>query len=78
MKINIHKDIFLPAYLGDLQDYSHRILVLYGGAGSGKSHYAAQKLVFKALKDKRKVLVLRKVNRTTKNSTFQLLLDTVS
>lgn len=78
MKLNIHKNIFLPAYWNDLQDYSHRVLILYGGAGSGKSHYAAQKLLFKALKEKRKVLVLRKVNRTTKNSTFQLLLDTIS
>lgn len=77
MKLNIHKDIFLPAYLDDLEDYSKRVLVLYGGAGSGKSYYAAQKLVYKALKDKRKILVLRKVNRTTKNSTFQLLLDTL-
>lgn len=78
MKIRVHKNIFLPAYLNDLQDYSKRILVLYGGAGSGKSYYAAQKLVFKCLRDKRKVLVLRKVNKTTKNSTFSLLLDVLS
>lgn len=78
MKINIHKNIFLPAYRDDLQDYSHRVLVLYGGAGSGKSYYAAQKLMYKALTDRRKVLVLRKVNRTTKTSTFQLLLDIVN
>lgn len=78
MKLNIHKNIFLPAYWSDLRDYGKRFLVLYGGAGSGKSHYVAQKLVFKALMDKRKVLVLRKINRTTKNSTFQLLLDTLS
>ena len=77
MKLRIHKNIFLPAYWNDLTDYSNRILVLYGGAGSGKSYYAAQKLVYKALTDKRKILVLRKVNRTTKNSTFQLLKDTL-
>lgn len=35
-------------------------------------------LVVKALRSKRKMLVLRKVNRTTKASTFQLLLDTLS
>lgn len=78
MKLNIHKNIFLPAYYDDLRDYGKRFLVLYGGAGSGKSHYAAQKLVFKALTDKRKILVLRKINKTTKNSTFQMLLDTLS
>ena len=52
-------------------------MVFYGGAGSGKSYAIAQILVYKALKSKRKILVLRKVNRTTKNSTFSLLLDTL-
>ena len=78
MKIRIHKNVFNQVYLSDLEDYEKRFVVYYGGAGSGKSYYVAQKLVYKALKDVRKVLVLRKVNRTTKNSTFQLLLDTLS
>ena len=78
MKINIHKNIFLPVYLPYLEPTGRRILIFYGGAGSGKSHFVAQRLVYKALKDVRKILVLRKVNRTTKASTFQLLLDTLS
>ena len=78
MKINIHTNIFNPVYLPHLEDYSTRFLVFYGGAGSGKSHFIAQRLVYKALKSKRKILVLRKVNRTTKASTFQLLLDTIN
>ena len=78
MKINIHTNIFNPVYLPYLEDYSTRFLLFYGGAGSGKSHFIAQRLVYKALKDTRKILVLRKVNRTTKASTFQLLLDTLS
>lgn len=77
MRINIHKNIFNECYLPYLEDYSTRIIVFYGGAGSGKSFFIAQRLVYKALKDKRKILVLRKVNRTTKTSTFQLLLDTL-
>lgn len=77
MKLKIHKDIFAPVYLPYLEDWEKRYMVFYGGAGSGKSFFVAQSLVYKALKDKRKVLVLRKVNRTTKNSTFQLLLDTL-
>lgn len=52
--------------------------MFYGGAGSGKSFFLAQLLVVKALRSKRKILVLRKINRTTKASTFQLLLDTLS
>ena len=78
MKLNIHKNIFNDVYFPHLLDYSQRYEVYYGGAGSGKSHFIAQKLVVKALKDKRKILVLRKVGRTTKNSTFQLILDTLS
>ena len=77
MKINIHKNIFNKVYLPYLEDYSTRFIVFYGGAGSGKSHFIAQRLVYKSLKSVRKVLVLRKVNRTTKTSTFQLLLDTL-
>lgn len=77
MKINIHKNIFNEVYLPYLDDYSTRIIVFYGGAGSGKSHFLAQRLVYKGLKSVRKILVLRKVNRTTKASTFQLLLDTI-
>ena len=77
MKIKVHKNIFIPVYLPYLEDFSTRFLVLYGGAGSGKSHFCAQRLVYKGLKSVRKILVLRKVNRTTKASTFQLLLDII-
>ena len=77
MKLKIHKDIFAPVYLPYLEDWEKRYMVFYGGAGSGKSFFVGQSLIYKALKDKRKILVLRKVNRTTKNSTFQLLLDTL-
>lgn len=78
MKIKVHKEIFNPVYLPHLEDYSYRYNVFYGGAGSGKSHFIAQCLVFKALKDKRKILVLRKVNKTTASSTFALLQKTLS
>lgn len=77
MKLKIHKNIFAPVYLPYLEDWEKRYMVFYGGAGSGKSYAIAQILIYKALKSKRKILVLRKVNRTTKNSTFQLLLDTL-
>ena len=75
MKIQVHKNIFNAVYLPYLEDFSTRFIVFYGGAGSGKSFFCAQRLIYKALKSRRKILVLRKVNRTTKASTFQLLLD---
>lgn len=74
MKINVHKEIFNKAYLPCLQDYSYRYNVFYGGAGSGKSFFVAQCLVFKALKQKRKVLVLRKTGTSVSNSVFSLLI----
>ena len=77
MKLIIHKNIFNDIYLPHLKDFNKRYEVYYGGAGSGKSYFVAQKLVIKALTDRRKVLVLRKVGRTVKNSVFQLILDTL-
>lgn len=77
MKIKISNKMFNSAYLPSLTDYNKRYEVYYGSAGSGKSKFVAQKLIFKALKSKRKILVMRKVNKTSKNSTYQLLLDTL-
>ena len=77
MKIVVKKNIFNDIYLPHLLDYSKRYEIYYGGAGSGKSHFVAQKLVYKALSERRKILVLRKVGRTVKNSVFQLILDTL-
>lgn len=77
MILELSKELFNPSYYPYLLDYSSRYNVYYGGAGSGKSFFLAQKLILKALTDKRKILVLRKVGRTVKQSVFQLLLDTL-
>lgn len=58
-------------------DYSHRFEIYYGGAGSGKSYFITQKLLLKALGSKRKVLIMRKVGATLKDSVWQLILDTL-
>ena len=68
MEIIINKNIFNDIYFPHLKDNSKRYEIYYGGAGSGKSYFVATKLVYKALTDKRKILVLRKVGRTTTNS----------
>ena len=70
--------MFNTVYLDDVFDYSCRYQVYYGGAGSGKSHYVFQKIVVKALNERRKVLVIRKVARTLKDSCFQMVLDSLS
>lgn len=78
MELVLRKEIFNEAYFPHLQDYSKRYEVYYGGAGSGKSVFVAQKLIYKSLVMKRKTLVLRKIGSTVRNSTFQLLLDVLS
>ena len=68
-------DVYINgAYLPYLYDYDHRFEVYYGGAGSGKSVFIAQKLIIKAIKSKRKILVMRKVGSTIKDSVWQLVL----
>ena len=47
MKLILHKEIFNDVYLSSLDDYSKRYEIYYGGAGSGKSVFVAQKLVKK-------------------------------
>lgn len=79
MKINLKIDraVFNDAYMPYIRDYSHRFEVYYGGAGSGKSVFIAQKLLVKALTSKRKILVMRKVGATIKDSCWQLILDSL-
>ena len=69
-----------PAVFNDwiyesIDDYSKRIEAYYGGAGSGKSFGATQKVLLKALKYKRKVLVIRKIQRTIKDSIWALIIS---
>ena len=75
MDIIVERNVFNDAYLPSLLDYDKRYEIYYGGSGSGKSHFVAQKLIIKAVNDVRKILVCRKVGRTVKNSVFQLLLQ---
>lgn len=73
----LKKTIFNDVYYPHLFDYSRRYEVYYGGAGSGKSVFIAQKLIVKACNHKRKVLVIRKYGTTLKDSVFQLIIDTL-
>lgn len=49
-----------------------------GSAGSGKSHFIAQKIVLKALKSKRRVLICRRYGVTIKETVFALFKDTLT
>lgn len=67
-------DIYYPLY----KDTS-RYLVLYGGAGSGKSVFAAQKILVRMLTEQpHRFLVARKVARTLRFSVFSLFQDLIA
>lgn len=75
IELELKKGLFIPAFFPYLQDYSKRYEVYYGGAGSGKSYFISQKILIKALTRRRKVLIVRKVAATIKDSVFQLIID---
>lgn len=66
------KDKFNEWVLNNLDDYSNRYEVYYGGGGSGKSFGAVQKVIFKSWLNQRRVLIIRKVQATLKDSIFLL------
>ena len=75
INLNFKKGIFNDVYFPLLLDYSKRYEVYYGGAGSGKSVFIAQKLLIKAINKKRRILIIRKVGTTLKDSVFPLVID---
>lgn len=75
IELNISRKIFNDVYYPYLFNYENRFEVYYGGAASGKSYFIGQKLVLKALKSKRKILIIRKVMATQLTSCWQLIID---
>ena len=58
-----------------------RYEIVWGGAGSGKSHMVARKILYRLLKEshvKHNFLVIRKVDRTIKRSVFALVKNIIS
>ena len=77
MKITINKKGILPCYLPYIRDYGTRVNVFYGGAGSGKSYFVMQKIILKEVDSQRKVLIVRKVGATLKESVWSLTLELI-
>jgi phage terminase large subunit len=79
-KVNISRKIFNDIYVdeGVLSDKT-RILLLVGSAGSGKSLFACQKILFRVISEdeKNKFLILRKVARTIRNSVFSVFVSLI-
>ena len=69
-----------PAFVPAFVDQS-RYQILWGGAGSGKSHIVARKILYRLLKEqhcKHNFLIIRKVDRTIKRSVFTLIKNIIS
>ena len=77
MQLNIHARTFSAKFLPLLNDYSHRWEIYKGSAGSGKSHFITQKIIIKALREKRRVMVCRRYGTTMRNSVFKLFKDVI-
>ena len=71
--IRISRNVFNEVYLPYL-DNTDRYLVFYGGGSSGKSHFIAQRYIYKLLHPQRcNLLVVRQTGDTNRRSTFPLL-----
>ena len=69
-----------PAFVPLFRDKS-RYQVAWGGAGSGKSHIVARKLIYRMLQEddvKHNILIIRKVDRTIKKSVWTLMKNIIS
>lgn len=79
IEVTVKKECMNPIYLPALEDYTSRYIVMYGGAGSGKSYFIAQRLVYKMLKSpKTNILVARNVSDTHRDSTFALFKQVIN
>ncbi len=79
MPIDIEVDIEMNkafvSFLGNRSRYE----IFYGGAGSGKSMFIAQRLLMRTLGEPgHKTLVVRKVAKTNRHSTFALIVGIIS
>lgn len=69
-----------PAFVSLFQNQK-RYEVVWGGAGSGKSHIVARRYLYRLLKEHsvhHNILIIRKVDRTIKRSVFTLMRNLIS
>jgi phage terminase large subunit len=68
-EVEIHADVFNATYLPYLDEMA-RAQIFYGGSGSGKSVFLAQRCVYDIMRGGRNYLVVRQVGRTIRGSVF--------
>lgn len=69
--VTISKKVFNDKYIPYL-DNDDRYLIFYGGGSSGKSYYIVERYIYKLLKQKMNLLVVRQTGKTNRDSTFAL------
>lgn len=67
-----------PRFESFLFDWDYKQYLLVGGYGSSKSYHVALKLTLKCLEEKRKVLVVREVYDTIRDSCFDLFAEIIA
>ena len=73
IKVSISKKVFNPVYLPYLNNEDRR-LIFYGGAGSGKSYYVAERYVKKIMEQiPCNIMVVRNKLNSQKDSAFALM-----
>lgn len=72
IKLTLSQDLFVPKLFPLLEDYSHRWEVYFGSAGSSKSYFCVQKIIYRCLKQSIRVLVCRDTANSLRQSTFNL------
>lgn len=78
LNITISKKVFNKGFL-HLLDCIKRYLVLYGGAGSGKSFFIVERYLYKLLQAKRfNLLVIRATGKSNRDSTFALFKQVIN
>lgn len=72
--MKIHKAIN-PRFEDFVFNWDYPEYLLVGGYGSSKSYHIVLKLILKALQEKRKILVVREVYDTIRESCFDLFIE---
>ena len=75
INLRLSRKLFSPKLYPLLEDYTHRYEIYKGSAGSGKSFFISQKIIYRCLKEPIRVAVCRRYATTLRNSCFQLFKD---
>ena len=77
INLNLDPDIHVPLF-EPLMENKDRFLIMYGGRGSGKSVFAAQKVIYRCLSEKYfRYILVRKTYESIKDSQYQTIKDLV-